>query len=40
MFVNVPALVIAGAVFIAAIGHVWLFTELTAPPSGSPSEDH
>lgn len=39
MFVNVSALVIAGVVFIAAIGHVWLFGELTSPPSGSPTED-
>jgi hypothetical protein len=39
MFVNVSALVIAGVVFIAAIGHVWLFAELTSSPSGSPTED-
>ena len=39
MFVNISALVIAGVVVIAAVGHVWLLAELTSPTSGSPSED-
>ncbi len=39
MFVNVSALVIAGIVVIAAIGHVFLFAEVIRPTTGSPSED-
>jgi hypothetical protein len=38
MFVNVSALVIAGVVAFAAIGHVWLFAEAVSPPHGSTNE--